>query len=345
MSTGNEIIPSPDYISKYSWLKYALTEHIPIVAPIAFYICTGYLIDGILGTGMLQFRLLYPFLLAFTAFFSLLFFVIQFLRGHLCDYINPRAILGFLIIVSLLSPFASIFSSIKQSIPGMNSFCWDYDLMQIDYYIHFGNHPWIFMQSLLNNEPIMRFLDVSYMLWFAVLFCFCLWMAWSKRRLLRLKFFICASVMWMLLGSLLGTVFSSAGPCYYSRVVTNNHDPYQPLMSALLKIHETRPLWAIKNQLGVWTAYANKEWLPFGGISAMPSIHVAMVVLFALVGMEVNRWFGAVMVWYAVVIFIGSIVLGWHYAVDGYISILMVILIWHITNTVINKYIINRFTI
>ena len=64
------------------------------------------------------------------------------------------------------------------------------------------------------------------------------------------------------------------------------------------------------------------------GISAMPSLHVAIVTLCAISGWYVNRLVGGLMTLFAIVIFIGSIHLGWHYAVDGYASALATAAIW-----------------
>lgn len=339
MNGTNETTPPPLDDRVQSGIYNSLYEHLPIIIPIIFYIGAGYLLDYIFVAGTLEFRWLYSLLLVLSAIVTLVFATIQFIRGEFSTYINLRIIAGFLIILCLMSPFASIFSSIKQSIPTINYFRWDYDLMRIDHILHFGKHPWEIFRNLLDNDHIIRFLDNVYMSWFFTLFFFCLWMAWSRHRVLRLKFFICTIIIWMIFGSLLGTIFSSAGPCYYAKVVINGHDPYQPLMNALLRIHETGSLWAIRNQFGIWMAYTNREWLPFGGISAMPSIHVAMAMLFALVGKEVHRWLGVVMALYAAAIFLGSIVLGWHYAIDGYISIFLVIVVWRTSGFIINKYI------
>jgi membrane-associated phospholipid phosphatase len=65
-----------------------------------------------------------------------------------------------------------------------------------------------------------------------------------------------------------------------------------------------------------------------GGISAMPSLHVAIVVLIGLCfRFRLPRWqWGA---WtYAGVIFVGSIHLGWHYASDGLVGALGAWAIW-----------------
>jgi uncharacterized membrane protein len=51
-------------------------------------------------------------------------------------------------------------------------------------------------------------------------------------------------------------------------------------------------------------------------------------VLFALVGWRTSRLLGWLFTAYACVILIGSVHLGWHYAVDGYFSIAGALLIW-----------------
>jgi hypothetical protein len=131
------------------------------------------------------------------------------------------------------------------------------------------------------------------MMWFIFLIFFTLWMAWSKRRKLRKIFFISTILVWSLLGSGLGTIFYSAGPCYYSNVVVDGlPDPFNSLMERLQDVHETHFLWAIFNQNGLWKAKVLENWLPFGGISAMPSVHVAMAMLFALTLRAVNPVLG-----------------------------------------------------
>jgi hypothetical protein len=60
----------------------------------------------------------------------------------------------------------------------------------------------------------------------------------------------------------------------------------------------------------------------------MPSIHVAMPVLFALIGWSTQRWLGLLFLLYGLMVFLGSVHLGWHYAVDGYMSVCVMLLVW-----------------
>jgi len=211
--------------------------------------------------------------------------------------------------------------------------------MQLDYFLHFNRHPWAIFKTILNNEYILRKIDFLYMLWFVIQLIFCLWMAWTSDRKLRLQFFISSMLVCMILGSLLGTFFSSAGPCYYSKVVEvrDAANPYQPLLSKLFSYHESKPLWAVHNQIGLWKAKISHKWIPFGGISAMPSTHVAMAMIFMLTGWRKNKLLGIVLTLYALIIQIGSILLAWHYAINGYFSIVFTILIWKVIGKLIKR--------
>lgn len=306
-----------------------LKEHLPLVMIVAFYIAAGYCIQfGLQINGMMNVRLNYQLFNFFTIYFSCFFLIVQILRKKLYAYFIPKNIWGFLLVTALAPPFISTFSSFKQVIPTINNFSWDYYLMKIDYFLHFGHHPWEFFRIFLNYPYIIKIIDRLYMLWFPIFFFIFLWMGWSARRKLRLQFFINTCLAWVILGTVFATIFSSAGPCYFDMVTKVDSNPYAPLMTKLSEIHSSMPLFSIKNQIGIWKAYENHVWLPFGGISAMPSLHIAITVLFAIVGWRINRYTGILLTTYALIIQIGSVILGWHYAVDGYVSIFLTILIW-----------------
>lgn len=312
-----------------------LQENLPLVILVALYIFLGYYIQISFGIEkMMNLKFNYNLLNIFSIFFSLIFLNIQVLRRKTKKYFNLRNTLSFLVVMALAPPFMSTFSSFKQVIPFLQRFNWDYNFMKLDYMFHFCRHPWQIFSFMLKYPRIIRTIDYLYILWFPELFFMFLWMAWSSRRQLRLQFFITACLNWILLGTLLAILFSSAGPCYYSKVAGKASNPYEPLMTQLFMIHESMPLFAVRNQILIWEAYQNNTWLPFGGISAMPSLHVAIAVLAAIVSWHVNIYMGVLLTIYAIVIQIGSFILGWHYAIDGYLSILFTILLWKLVRKI-----------
>ena len=127
--------------------------------------------------------------------------------------------------------------------------------------------------------------------------------------------------------SAVAIIFSSAGPCYYGRLVEGK-DIYQPLMQYLSLAKESCPVWALGTQEKLWQSYQNGGIGKVTGISAMPSMHVSIAFLFVILGWRTNRIAGIGFSLFAVLIMIGCIHLGWHYAVDGYAAIVCTWLIW-----------------
>ena len=99
-------------------------------------------------------------------------------------------------------------------------------------------------------------------------------------------------------------------------------------MRAAAQTNEVVPVWALDVQQMLWDNYQNNKVGMGSGISAMPSMHVATATLMALFGWQYSRIAGIVLTLYALVIFIGSVHLGWHYALDGYVGALGAALVW-----------------
>jgi membrane-associated phospholipid phosphatase len=60
----------------------------------------------------------------------------------------------------------------------------------------------------------------------------------------------------------------------------------------------------------------------------MPSQHVGIAWLMALYAFQFKRWLGILMTVFTLAIMVGSVILGWHYAVDGYLGVIVVSFIW-----------------
>ncbi len=134
-------------------------------------------------------------------------------------------------------------------------------------------------------------------------------------------------LIWSLLGNLLALAFSSAGPCFYAFFVEGDN-PYEPLMAYLREVDELYMNWSLLAQDYLWQNYTANVVATAGGIAAAPSLHIGIAVLQALMAWQVAPRLGRILAVYAMIIFIGSIHLGWHYAVDGYMAIVLAILIW-----------------
>ena len=65
-----------------------------------------------------------------------------------------------------------------------------------------------------------------------------------------------------------------------------------------------------------------------GAVAAMPSLHVASTCGFYLVARATHRWLGWAFLVFLALMLLGSVHLGWHYAIDGYAGIAGTILLW-----------------
>lgn len=64
-------------------------------------------------------------------------------------------------------------------------------------------------------------------------------------------------------------------------------------------------------------------------------MHVAQAVLVVLLARHAGTWMFAVAVAVCGVILVGSVLLGWHYAVDGVFSVAATLLIWRVVGRVL----------
>jgi hypothetical protein len=234
---------------------------------------------------------------------------------------------GIFIVFLLFVPFLNVFVGFKRAIPEFQPFAWDAAFMQLDRLLHLGRDPWEILQPVLGYPLVTSALDFLYYIWFPVEVIVLLLMAWAPNREFRCQFLLTFFSLWIVLGTVMATAFSSAGPVYYGRV-TGRVDPYVPLMEYLHHVDSVRPLTALDVQAHLWSGYSSGAMHLIEGIAAMPSLHVALPVLYALAAWKLDRRLGILFAAYALLIFLGSVHLGWHYAVDGYVTLLIVPMVW-----------------
>ncbi len=256
------------------------------------------------------------------------------LRRHLRDelvgrYFEPSRLLDGVIAVAAISIALSVYTSVKSVMPQIVPFSWDRAFMQADLWLHGGRHPWQWLQPLLGTPSATAVISVTYHLWFVVMYIGLFWQAFSRRDpLLRQQYLLSFVLVWALLGNVAATLLSSAGPCYFG-VVAGDPDPYQPLMQYLRSVNDGgHPLSALTIQAELWHRYLAGGVGIGSGISAMPSIHNAMIWLLVFACWRTHRGVASALAAYAALIFVGSVHLGWHYAVDTYVAVALTYGIW-----------------
>lgn len=238
----------------------------------------------------------------------------------------------------LIPVIKSAYSSFKRQIPNMNSFSYDELFYKLDLGLFSNIDPWRLLQPVVGQPWITITIDRLYHLaWVPVLTAVILWHALGTHSLkIRVQFFVSYIVVWGLLGNFAALLLSSAGPCYFDRV-TGMPNPYSPLFDYLQSVHIHASLASLELQERLWSGHIENVFDYGGGISAMPSLHVATTTLFALSAWKTSPAVGGILSVYAAVVYVGSIHLGWHYAVDGLFSIPATWLIWYCTGKVLAR--------
>ncbi len=319
-------------------LLAVLRDHGLFIALILGYTLAGWVTTSLLGAEERFGPLLYSrtltvivgmFLVAFFGGYPI--YVMAFVRpkrltGYLLEnlrnkYLTRERLLAALPVFVFMPVFFGVFTSLKTLIPVINPYGWDVAFAEWDRVLHGGVDPWRLLQPLLGYPLITPAINLTYNSWCLVLYIMLLWQTFSTRNpRLRMQFLLTFVLAWIVLGTVAATALSSVGPVYFGRV-TGVEDLFAPLMAYLQSVNETYPVGALNAQEFLWKTYQEGGYAPGSGISAMPSLHVAMVFLFALLGWRSGLVPGMVLTAYAVVIFVGSVHLGWHYAVDGYVGI------------------------
>jgi membrane-associated phospholipid phosphatase len=169
-------------------------------------------------------------------------------------------------------------------------------------------------------------LDRLYETWWFVLLGFLLWQIWQPELEKAKRFLLAFALTWIVLGIFVATAISSAGPCF-AGLISGTHR-YDTLLARLDAANAVSPLIALKGQAYLWQAYASDAVPVGGGISAFPSLHVGGAALCAIALYERNRLLGWAGWIYVALTWIASIMLGWHYSLDGEAAVVGVVLCW-----------------
>jgi len=221
-----------------------------------------------------------------------------------------------------------VFATLKSAIPSIVPFTWDAAFYEMDRPFFGGATAWE-AWSLDSISPLV-FITVNffYNLWIPIVIAFLTFFGFANSSPVRSTFITSSMVTFVLCGSLLAILFSSAGPCFYGQVV-DGHNPYADHVAFLKALHEeTGMVWAVYAQELLWNSYSMRFDGAVSGISAMPSLHVAFAVLMALASWRVSKALGIFMIMFLIMICIGSVILAWHYAVDTVLGGAAAALIW-----------------
>ena len=256
------------------------------------------------------------------------------------DWLIGRAslIAAWLVLMTMFTPF-------KVMISHLRGFPYDAALAEADRLLFLGVDPWRITHAAIGPMGTMA-LQMAYNLWFILMWLSILYLVVRAEKLrLRAQYAIAFVLTWIVVGSLAAFLLASAGPCFAERAFG---DPqFAPLMHGLARVDAS--LKAVHPVLGVhslglqdmlWNAYAADRQVFGGGISAMPSMHVALSILMACAGWRLSRKAGWWLSAFAAAIWIGSVHLGWHYAVDGLVALPLTVAIWRASGWLVERWVV-----
>ncbi|HEY8611127.1 MAG TPA: phosphatase PAP2 family protein [Roseomonas sp.] len=224
--------------------------------------------------------------------------------------------------------FMGALTSFKNLIPLLGHYDWDVVLARIDLTIHGGIDPWTLFAGVLERDWLLRALELVYgPLWLMLLGLFPMYVAIFEKDLRkRFQFIVGFVFCWILLGTLSAFLFRSVGPAFYE-YVTGDGERFG-VLRILLERTGGHPFSAFDIQGYLWDLHSNGVAGTGSGISAFPSLHVSMATLIFTYACRHSTWMAVLAGGFVLIILCGSVVLGWHYAVDGYASIICTPLIW-----------------
>jgi hypothetical protein len=240
----------------------------------------------------------------------------------------------------LFAVLMASFNAFKQMVLPIAGYGFDPLLAQADRLLFFGQDGWRVTHAILGSVDATVVIDRFYHGWFVPMALGVILCAWLPARTYRLRtqYLLSYTGVWIIIGSVLAFLLPSAGPCFYTQLVGNSAE-FNALTLRLAEIQATsgEPLMALRNQEVLLRAHGSDHLVVGGGISAMPSVHNGLAVLFALAAWQVNRPLGVVLAAYAAVIWVGSVHLGWHYALDGVVAAVLTLGIWKTSGRIADR--------
>ncbi|HWE48066.1 MAG TPA: phosphatase PAP2 family protein [Caulobacteraceae bacterium] len=228
-----------------------------------------------------------------------------------------------------------VFGVFKQTVLRRIGFHDDKLFADLDRALFFGTDPWRISHSLPSPWTTL-FLDRQYHVWALPMFYSVVACGFFRGAFeYRLRYMLAYTLCWILIASLLAYLLPAAGPCFEG-VLFRDPGSFHQFMNTLgaeqadlarrypgfhLKTFEVRDYLLSLNQ--------TNRIGPGGGISAMPSMHVALSALFACAGFGLGKIWGWIATVFGVLIFVGSVHLGWHYAIDGIVGAAAAVGIWY----------------
>lgn len=240
------------------------------------------------------------------------------LRAYLREVVRPRWWILWLRLMLALILLQYGYHWVKVSIPLVHPRLWDHALWRLDTWLHFGISPSVFVVNLFAGTPLVPLLDRWYGLWVTTVFATLTFWSASLDDRLRRRILLSSVLLWTL-GSWVYMSVPALGPVYLESRV------FDPVLVEMPKARSGQQVLGENYQrlLEGRRTGVLRRFNPTRGIAAMPSLHVGVHFFFFLWARWRARPLVVPFALATALTFAGSLLTGWHYAVDGYVGMLL----------------------
>ena len=234
----------------------------------------------------------------------------------------------------LIIVFMPFFSKLKSMIPLFNEFSWDATFVAWDRAIFAGYDAWQVLQPVFGYPIVTAGMALLYHAWMLLIYAGTIFfLFYRKGAAIRREYLVGFFLIWTVIGGGMATWLASVGPCFVGPILG---DPtFDAQMAYLNEANETVPILTLHVQDLLLDWYNAGERGLGSGITAMPSMHVSMAMLFWLAIRRVSQRAGQFFFVFLILIWIGSVHLAYHYAVDGLVSVIATAFVWKLATAII----------
>jgi hypothetical protein len=246
---------------------------------------------------------------------------------------------SFLMPPVLATVLLATYNMFKQHVLPNAGFTLDAHFASVDRSI-FGTNAWQVTHGWLPSPWATQVIDILYHpLFFPMSIGIALCSFLPPQSELRFRYLLGYTLLWSVVGSMFAFLMPAAGPCFdyffHGKAVD-----FRPLTELLAQQHNylksvgAPGLYSPSYQQHLLSLFGSNGVALGGGISATPSLHNGMTALFVCAAISWDRRLAFVLVPYSLLIWFGSVHLGWHYAIDGIVGNVLAIACWMMTRSV-----------
>lgn len=218
------------------------------------------------------------------------------------------------------------FTILKNVMSFITPYFADTFIANVDRALHFGVDPWVIAHWMGDYLPTNLMIYSYLTIWALPAFALPVIIALTDGDKARMsRTLILYAVAWIFVGNVMAFGGLSVGPVYFDRLLGG--DRFAELTTALVQTGVTSSGLG-KTQAALWEIYSGQSALIGSGISAFPSVHVAIATVAAIYMWERSKYLAPLAVTFLFFTLYLSIFTGYHYAVDGYVSIIVIFGLW-----------------